>query len=192
MDSTERLIRGYYAAFNERRLSEAAGLFADDAVLEQLPRQHQLRGGPGYLQFANAWLAAFPDGTFTAQRVAPRSNRTHEIALLFTGTHLGALEFGGWVFKPTNGKAVLRLRELLEVRADQLAYSSVSFDLQEMIEQLTRVDHSRLVEHIGHLRQLGDELTSAQGDATRTRDVVDRLGLELDAARHVVRPYFRR
>jgi transcription elongation GreA/GreB family factor len=67
----------------------------------------------------------------------------------------------------------------------------LSFDLQQMIDQLTRVDSPRLLKHLEQLRSLGAHLAAAEDDASRTRELLDRIGRELDAARHIVRPYYR-
>lgn len=192
MSANESLIRQYYACFNERRLIDAAALLADDAVLEQVPLQQQRKGSAGYLQFVYGWLSAFPDAILAVQNIHSRDDVTHESDLLATGTHLGSLDMGGWVFKPTLTAASLRLRELIEVRDGRIVYSSVSFDVQEIVEQLARVDHAKLLWHTDRIRHLSDDLRDARGDTIRERHVVDRLGRELDAARHAVRPYFRR
>lgn len=192
MNSNESLIQRYYASFNERRLQDAADLFADDAVLEQVMRPHSQRGGAGYLQCARAWLAAFPDTVLTVEHVVSQDAWTYETSLIATGTHTGSLDLGGWVFKPTGTTAALNLREVLEIREGKIVFSGFSFDLHQMVEQLSRVDCQKLLEHVNRIRQLGDELSGLEGDGSRVRDVLHRLGFELDAARHVVRPYFKR
>jgi len=70
---TSSLIRQYYGFFNERRLSDAAGLFADDADVELIPGE-RARGGDGYVRFAETWLHAFPDATLTVQHVVGSGN----------------------------------------------------------------------------------------------------------------------
>jgi predicted ester cyclase len=187
----ETLIRKYYDDFNERRLSDLATRFDDDAIVEHMPRRPVQRGGEGYLQFVNVWIAAFPDAAFVIEQIVPRGTHTHEVTLLATGTHEGALELGGWIFRPTRARVALHLREVLEVRDGKIVFSTTSFDLQQMIEQLTRVDSAKLLKHLEHLRELGGQLPAAERDAARTRDILDRIGRELDAARHIVRPYYR-
>lgn len=187
----ESLISQYYACFNERRLCDLAAWFDDDAIVEHMPRRPVQRGGEGYLQFVNAWIAAFPDAALTIERIVPRGTHTYEVTLLATGTHEGGLELGGWIFRRTGARVALHLREVLELRENKVVFSTVSFDLQQMVEQLTRVDSAKLMKHLEHLRELGAQLPAVQGDAARTRDVLDRIGRELDAARHIVRPYYR-
>jgi hypothetical protein len=185
------LIRQYYACFNDRRFADLAAWFDDDAIVEHMPRRPPQRGAEGYLQFVNTWISAFPDAALTIERIVPRGIHTHEVTLLATGTHRGALELGGWTFRATGASVALHLREVLEVRADKVVFSTVSFDLQQMIEQLTRVDSVGLLKHLDRLQDLGAQLQTVQADAARTRDVLDRIGRELDAARHIVRPYYR-
>jgi len=90
---TTSLIRQYYGWFNERRLSDAAGLFADDADVELIPGE-RAQGGSGYLRFAHAWVSAFPDATFAIQQIEHRTETLAEVYLLATGTHQGTLAFG--------------------------------------------------------------------------------------------------
>jgi len=69
-------------------------------------------------------------------------------------------------------------------------FSSLSLDMQELIQQLTVIDYAALMRHLDRIVDLRLELGEA-GDADRRRDVAQRLGRELDATRHVIRPYFR-
>ena len=61
--TSDTLIRQYYGFFNQRRLADAAKLFADDALLEHIPfgRYH---GGQGYVRLAEMWIRAFDKVAF--------------------------------------------------------------------------------------------------------------------------------
>jgi predicted ester cyclase len=189
---TDALIRRYYACFNERRFTDAAALFANDALLEHIPFGQQDYGVDGYVRFANAWIAAFPDGTFAVERVERRDETMFEVHLLATGTHLGIFDIGIYQFKPTSTKATLRLRELLNIRDAKIAASTLSFDLGDLISQLSTVNYTELTARLERVRQLHDELLRAEGDVARERDIADRLGPELDAARRALRPHYNR
>ena len=191
MTSSPPLIQEYYACFNERRLGEMEALFTHDAVLEHVLFRRQEPARIGRIAFAKTWLAAFPDAVFTVEGVTAK-DPFYEVNLLATGTHQGTLDLGGWVFQPSGELASVRLRELLELRDGRIAFSSLSFDLQAIVEQLAKVDSAKLLEHVARIRQLGNELGRVQRSPIPARDVIDRLGLELDAARHTVRPYFKR
>ena len=171
---------------------DGAGLVADDAVLEQLPRRTQERGGIGYLQFVSAWLRAFPDAVFSPQRIAAAGGLAYEVDLVATGTHRGPLDLAGWVFRPTGTHATFRLRELLQLREDKIIFSSMSLDLHDIIDKLAKCDLPALLTHIQHLQQLAADLQAARHDAIAARALTERIGQELDQARHVVRPYYRR
>lgn len=189
---SDALIRRYYACFNERRFRDAAALFADDALLEHIPFGQQNYGADGYVRFADAWMAAFPDGTFAVERVERRAETLFDVHLLATGTHLGVFDIGIYQFKPTSTKATLRLRELLNIRDGKIAASTLSFDLNDLISQLSTVDYAELTSRLERVRQLHDDLLRAEGDAPRERDIADRLGPELDAARRALRPFYHR
>jgi len=136
------LIREYYSCFNERRFNDSAELFSKDAVLEHGPIGRRQHGGAGYVEFAEMWVRAFPDASLAIVHVEQHGDTICEVDLIGTGTHLGTFDLGpGGTFKPTGARATLRLRELLEIRVEKITYSSLSFDLHELIQQL-RPDES--------------------------------------------------
>lgn len=188
--TTDALIRRYYACFNERRFRDAGSILTADALLENIPVGRQDSGVDGYVRFANTWIAAFPDGQFAVQRIDRCSDTMFEIHLLATGTHVGTFDIGISHFKATSTKARLRLRELLAIRNGHIAASTLTFDLNNLINQLSNVDHGTLLAGLERIHQLGEQLVLATGDAPRQREVTDRLGRELDAARKALRPHY--
>lgn len=191
MADSELLVRAYYAAFNERRLADAAACFGPAAVLDQLPMAHQQPGPQGYLEFAEHWLRAFPDAALTVDSISSPDAVTHNVELTMRGTHEGPFEFGGRTFRAKGARAALRIRELLQIERGRIVFASLSFDVQEIIRQLATVDTSTLLHHLQRLKTLADELADVRENETRARDVVDRIGRELDTARQIVRPYFK-
>jgi predicted ester cyclase len=185
-------IRAYYACFNERRFADAAAMFTEDAVLEQVPFQRRERGGAAYPQFAELWTTAFPDMLVTIEEMADCAGGAIEVQLSAKGTHTGKLTRGGCVFKPTGAETALPLRELLEFHGDRFSASFVSFDFQQLADQLTRVDEPQLLAHLARLGSLEEQLRGAPPASPQRRRLVDSIGRELDAARRVVRPYFTR
>jgi hypothetical protein len=184
MSDTRALIERLYTLFNARELEEAAALFADDALIEHGARGRQQRGGAGYLEFARMWIGG----------ITPRNQTTIEIDLLATGTHQGPLDLGGYgLFKPSGTMGKLRLRQIVEFKDSRIAYSALSYDVQDIVQQLTVVSVPKLLEHLKRVQQLGERLaqTSAEQVVER-RSIIDRLGTEIDAARRIVRPYFDR
>jgi len=187
------LIRHYYDCFNRRQFDAAAALFAPDAVLERMRTGEARRGGAAYRAFAQGWLDAFPDATMTVQRIQPKGETLCEVELLAAGTHQGILDLGsGGTFKPSGTKAFIRMRELLDIRDGRFTFSSLSLDFQDLIRQLVIVDYGALMAHMAKIRVLSDQLSAERDDPERQRDITTRIGQELDAARHVIRPYYRR
>lgn len=132
------LIREYYACFNERRFRDAADLFSADAVLEHPPFGPPQRGGEAYIHFAEMWLGAFPDGRLDIDRVEQRGDTICEVDLVGTGTHQGDFDLGAYgVFRATGVKATLRFRELLEIRVGKITFSSLTFNVHDLVRQLT-------------------------------------------------------
>jgi hypothetical protein len=190
----EALIREFYRSFNERRLADAAALFSGDAVLDHVRLRQKQQGGDGYLLFAETWLRAFPDAQIGIERISPALDGMYEVDLVASGTHRGPLDLdGGILFKPTGVEAMLHLRQLLQFRESKITYSSLSFDLRDIVQQLVHVDVSQLLEHLRRVSSLTDRLAAIPADdQAEQRNVLHRIGSELDDARHVLRPYFKR
>jgi CheY-like chemotaxis protein len=189
--AAERLIAEYYRAFNERRFEEAARLFASDAVLDHIPFGRLHRGVEGYLHFAHAWEDAFPDSVFTIDRIERRGESLFDVHLTSVGTHSGVLDIGIFVFRPTGTRATLRLRELLDIRGRVFESSNLTLDVNDLISQLSVVDYAELTKRLARIREMSDELAAAGHDRSRQKDLAERLGLELDAARRALRPHYR-
>jgi hypothetical protein len=62
----------------------------------------------------------------------------------------------------------------------------------EIVDKLATVDERALLDHLTRLQQLTADLKAAPRGSYLARQLVERVGRELDAARHVVRPYYRR
>jgi predicted ester cyclase len=132
------LIREYYACFNERRFADAADLFTSDAVLARPLFGTLNNGGDGYLQLAELWVKAFPDATVRIGHVEQRGDTICEVDLTLTGTHTGDLNLPGHGLLKARGETVtFKLVEVLEIRARKITYSSVTFDVAELIRQVS-------------------------------------------------------
>jgi predicted ester cyclase len=190
----EAVVRQLYTAFNAREIDEAAGLFHDDAVLEHIPVGRQQHGPEGYRQFVGMWLNAFPDASVEVERISFRGGRRCEVDLRVRGTHQGALDLGGYGhFKPTGAMGEMRMRQMVEIDGERITFSSLSFDVQDIVQQLVSVDVPALLKRLDKVRDLHGRLAAVPGwDMSTRRAVLDRLGEELDAARRIVRPYFDR
>jgi hypothetical protein len=185
----DRLIRAHYDDINGRRLDAAAARFHAGARIEHATGQVE-QGPQGFRVLALKWLSAFPDGRLTVEAIRPQGRNLYEVDLLATGTQTGALAFGSSSFRPSGIAVRLPARELFQVENGQFHLASVTFDLHDLVRQLTTVDTARLLGHVERIHQLGEQL-AAETDRTRQRELIERLGRQLDAARHVVRPYFR-
>jgi predicted ester cyclase len=187
----DTLIHEFYEHFNDRRVAAAAALIADDAVLELTPG-HRVVGGCGYTRFAESWIAAFPNARFCVDRIEHRGGALSEVYLLATGTHRGVLDFAPYRFQPSGVDAVLHIRDLLEIHAGKITASALTIDLNDLIRQFSIVDFEELAKRLEAIRVLASELALETRDPLRRRDVANRLGPELDAARRALRPHFYR
>jgi len=174
-----------------RRVADAAALIADDAVLELTPG-HRVVGGGGYTRFAESWIAAFPNARFCVDRIEHRGGALAEVYLLATGTHRGVLDFAPYRFSPSGVDAALHIRDLLEIHAGKITASVLTIDLNDLIRQFSVIDFEELGKRLEAIRVLAGELALEMRDPVRRRDVANRLGPELDAARRALRPHFYR
>jgi hypothetical protein len=134
MSSAHLLIREYYQAFNERRFDEAAELFSFDAVIQHRPDGVLLKGPEGYLESARATIAIFPDIQIQILHVEQRGDTIVEIDLTATGTHEGEWNMGALgTLKADGAPKTIRHREMLEIRAGRITFSSITYNLQEFV-----------------------------------------------------------
>src|SRR3954468_439881 len=188
-ETAEALIQAHYEDFNARRLQVAAARFHADARIENITGQVAC-GAEGFLLLAQQWLTAFSDARLLVESIRPRGAGMYDAQLVAEGTHSGTLAFGSWSFRPSKVHVRLPARELFQIEDGQFRLASLSFDLQDLVRQLATVDTGRLLECVARIHQIGEYL-AAESDPTRQRELIDRMGQQLDAARHVVRPYFR-
>jgi hypothetical protein len=187
----DAIVRRYYDHLNARRITELAAMVAPDAVVQHLLFD-PATGPDGCIQFAGHWLRAFPDAHFWIDAIAQRAPALFEVEITVTGTHRGTLEMGAYRFRPSGAATPVQMRHLVELCGDQIVFSNLSIDLHDFVQQLVPVDVPALLERLERIRQLGAALEALHSDPDRLREVLLRLGAELDTARKVLRPYFYR
>jgi predicted ester cyclase len=189
-DASEELIRAHYRDFNARRLDAMLSRFAADAQIEQITGR--VGQGPAeYDQFLRRFLEAFPDVQIELAEIQAKTRGFYEVRVIASGLHTGTLAFGTWLFRPTGLHVRLPARELFQIADGRIQFASVSFDLHDLVRQLASVDTEELLQHVARIHQPGQQLAQAGDNPMRKRELIDRLAGELDAARHVARPYFR-
>ena len=188
-----QLVRDFYDHFNQRRVAAAGELFAPDAAVDMPPFFPRAHGADAYFQFAAMWLRAFPDAAFTVGDIEQPNDATCEVHLIATGTHSGPLDLGALgLLRPHGVRLALHMRQLMEIREGRITYTSLSMDLNGLTRQLNRIDYDHLTACLDGIRELAVELAAAGADPEHQREIAERIGQALDAARHVVRPQFRR
>jgi predicted ester cyclase len=134
MTAAHLIIREYYTCFNERRFADAADLFTADASIEHAPFGPTRRGPAGYIEAAEYCVGAFPDVHLQLVHVEQHGDTICEVDVIGTGTHVGDMDMGSLgIFKATGRKGTLKIRELLEIRGGKITYSSVHYDMQDLI-----------------------------------------------------------
>ena len=84
------------------------------------------------------------------------------------------------------------MRELLEIVDGRTVYSSLYFDVHDLVYQLANVDYVALDTHLASIQHLRTELDRVRPDRKAQRDLTQRLGRELEAAPNILRPSFVR
>ena len=188
-DAAEAVIRAHYDDFNARRLDAAAARFHPDARIEHITGQ--VESGPdGFRLLARQWVTAFPDVQVAVQSIRSLGSGMYDAEMMAEGTHTGTLTFGSWEFRASHVLVRIPARELFHIEEGRFRLASLSFDLQDLVRQLGAVDVARLLEYIARIHQLGQQL-AAENEPARQRELIEGVGRQLDAARNVVRPYFR-
>lgn len=142
-----RVVRRYYALFNQRRLDEAGELVHPLASFHYIPTGQQLIGRAGYRALAAAWLIAFEDARVEIQSIEPLDDRRVHVTFMGRGTHTGSLELGEAATIPATGRrARLLFRDMLEVRDGLITRVEFDFDLAELKRQLSGSRVSRETE----------------------------------------------
>ena len=187
----DALLRLFYECFNQRRFGETGSLFTDDVVFELLPSETPMRGREAFADFVSRWSTAFPDAHMMPLHVEQRGETMCEVEMTVTGTHLGLFDLGAYRFKPTGVAVTLRLRQLFEFSAGHIAFTSLTFDLQNLVGQLAMIDLRAVDSHLDGLNVLRVDLGNARDEPGR-RVVADKMIGEVDALRKVLRPPYSR
>ncbi|HMD36739.1 MAG TPA: ester cyclase [Vicinamibacterales bacterium] len=187
----DALLRLFYESFNQRRLTDTDTLFTEDVVFELLPSEPPLRGRNGFAEFVVRWSTAFPDAHMMPLHVEQRGETMCEVEMTVTGTHLGLFDLGAYRFKPSGVSVTLRLRQLFEFHEGRIAFTSLTFDLQNLVGQLATIDLRLVDTHLDGLNLLRVDLGRARDEPGR-RVVADQMVVEVDALRNVLRPSYSR
>ena len=134
MPDIPALIQRYYQAFNERRFTVAAELLSADAEIQHRPGSVPLRGPGGYIESARMATTSFPDIQLDVLAVEWHGNTIAEVALSASGTlesDWSAGELG--TLKATGKPKTFRLRETLEIRGGKITFSSLNYNLQDLL-----------------------------------------------------------
>jgi hypothetical protein len=187
----DSLLRLFYECVNQRRFTDNQRLFSDDVVFELLPSVAPLRGRGAFEAFVGRWSAGFPDAHLMPTHVEQRGELACEVDVTASGTHLGLFDLGAYRFKPTGRAVTLHLRQLFEFRGGRIAFTSTTFDLQELVGQLATIDLFAVDTHLDAVNHLRGDLGRARDEPQR-RGVADKMIVEVDALRKALRPPYSR
>ena len=127
-------VRSIYEAFRDRSFEGVAHLFTADAEITNVATGDTYRGRDGYLQYARAWSAAFPDLRVEVLRYEV-SERWVMAEYVFRGTHTGALITGGGFVPPTWAQIDIRLCDTVQLQDGRVHRLQTYFDSATMLRQ---------------------------------------------------------
>lgn len=177
-------VRSLYEAFQDRSFEQASALFADEAEITNVATGDSYRGREGYLQYARAWAAAFPDLRVEVLRYE-ETDRWALAEYVFRGTHTGALISSGGFVPPTWAQVDLRLCDTVEVQDGKISRLHSYFDSATMLRQMGLFPNSPL--HTAD-RRAPLELYATEVDAAaqqRNKAIVHRFLEEVLNQRNV-------
>src|ERR1700685_3812095 len=89
---SHQAIQEWYEAWNRRDWQEVAGFLAESFVLEDVALDRHYCGRQEYLDYARAWISAFPDARLHLTRISGGSEQGGLVVVEYsmTGTQMGA------------------------------------------------------------------------------------------------------
>lgn len=136
-------IRSIYDAYRSGAFESAAESFAEDAEIQNVATGDRYRGREGYLQFARAWAAAFPDLRVEMLR-HHLSENWGMVEYAFRGCHTGALISSGGYVPPTWAQVDFPLCDTFELREGQIVRLQTYFDSATLLRQMGLFPNSPL------------------------------------------------
>lgn len=124
-----------YDEFNARDLASAAGRFSRDLELYSVATGSRFRGREGYLQHAQGWAAAFPDGHVEILYLTVHRHSA-TVEYLLRGTHTGALISEHGHIPPTWSQVELRFCDVLEFEGPEIARVRSYYDTATLLRQM--------------------------------------------------------
>ena len=143
VQSPGTIARIVHNAFETREFERAAEWFAPDAQVRIVATDDLFEGPDGYLQFARAWAAAFPDVRIETTAVSATAD-TAIIEYVFRGTHSSALVTPGGFIPPTWSTVELPMSAILALENGRIVRMSTYFDSATMLRQMGLLPNSPL------------------------------------------------
>lgn len=134
-ETRESLVRRLYEAFNERALDEAVEMTHPEGSTTIVGTGEKFEGREGARRYNEMWLAAFPDGHATIDRV----HLAGDYAVVeFTGhgTHTGTLSTEAGDIPATGKQVTMQFCDVIEFKDDMPYRQRSYFDSAAMMMQL--------------------------------------------------------
>lgn len=130
-----QMVRGTFAAFNERDFERGGLPFAQHAEIVNTATGERFFGPDGFRQYARGWLTAFPDSKVDVMQLSA-DEETASVEYVVRGTHTGPLVGPAGVIPPTGLQVELHFCSMFRVREGKIVGARTYFDSASMLRQL--------------------------------------------------------
>ncbi len=130
-----KIARGFYDEFNKRNFADVQKLVDDNAQFQIIPFNAKFTGKEGYLQLAQGWANAFPDGQCHITNIAAGEDSA-VVEFAGRGTQTGPLMSPEGDIMPTGKSVDVPFCDVFKIKNGKIVSHNSYFDSSTMMKQL--------------------------------------------------------
>lgn len=127
--------RAFYEEFNKRNFTNVQKLVDDNAQFQIIPFSAKFSGKEGYLQLAQGWYNAFPDGQCVITNISA-SEEGAVVEFAGRGTQTGTFRSPEGDIAPTGKKVDVPFCDVFKIKNGKIVSYNSYFDNATMMKQL--------------------------------------------------------
>ncbi|HVO74483.1 MAG TPA: ester cyclase [Ignavibacteriaceae bacterium] len=130
-----KVARGFYEEFNKRNFSNVQKTVDDKAQLQIIPLNTKFSGKEGYLQLAQGWANAFPDGQCIITNITAGEDGV-VVEFAGRGTQTGTFRSPDGDIMPTGKSVDIPFCDVFKIKNGRIVSYNSYFDTATMLKQL--------------------------------------------------------
>jgi len=130
-----KIARGFYDEFNKRNFANVQKLVDDNAQFQIIPFNAKFSGKEGYLQLAQGWANAFPDGHCDINNIVAGEDWV-VVEFAGRGTQTGPLMSPEGDIMPTGKSVDVPFCDVFKIKNGKIVSYNSYFDSSTMMKQL--------------------------------------------------------